>query len=245
MSTTTAPKRVYRVKNPHQSPPGGWHWKDAQTGKIFSSDVFADVEERATGYLLSHNRDAGKVEAEIHHRTASVLMSNGNRDLCEVHGEVKRSLKQSIGGATVLMLKWWKESPIYGLIKGEAERGEDVFVDQAEADRRAGICVGCDNNVIPSGKGWVQNWADKKMLKETGVLSPDEDDSNFRDSVGGRITKHHDDLGTCPLCKCELRAACWWKPNILKAAMRLDDYESKLPSHCWKLDLDNPDPPAQ
>jgi hypothetical protein len=93
--------------------------------------------------------------------------------------EVPRSAEQYTSSARAAFIKRWRESPVYGLIHGKASRGEAVFVDQAEGDRRAAICVNCPHNVIPAGKGWLQNWTDGQMLK----------------SIEGRTTASQDRLG--------------------------------------------------
>ncbi len=93
--------------------------------------------------------------------------------------EVPRSAEQYTSGARAAFLKRWRESPVYGLIHGKASRGEAVFVEQAEGDRRSAICMNCPHNVIPAGRGWLQNWSDGQMLK----------------SVEGRTTASQDRLG--------------------------------------------------
>ena len=229
MTTETESPRVYRVKNPNQSLPIPWVWKDPETGKIITGDALSLIVEEVTSWLLANGRDAGAVEDEVHERTAAVLISKNLRKYVVIQGDVKRTMKQYLSGGKALMMSWWEQSPISGLIRGELERGREVHVDQEEADRRARICCQvnngdpCDENVVPVSKSWAQSWTDGKMLE----------------SVEGKKTEFHDDLGVCKACTCELRAAIWWKPNILVASMKSANYEKKLPSHCWKLHLNN------
>jgi hypothetical protein len=145
-------------------------------------------------------------------------MQLGRNDLVEITKEVPRSAEQYSTGAKAAFLKWWRESPVYGLIKGKASRGEAVFVEQIEGNRRALICARCPHNVIPAGKGWLHNWTDGQMLK----------------SVEDRKTESHGQLGVCEVCSCELRAAVWWQPDIIAATTREAKFARNLPSHCWK-----------
>jgi hypothetical protein len=171
--------------------------------------------------LLDLGEDPSLARDQIHEATSKSLIERGHHDLVQTLKEVPRSADQYTSGAKAAFLKWWRESPIYGLIHGKASRGESVFVDQAEGNRRAAICVNCPHNVIPAGKGWLQNWTDGQMLK----------------SVEGRITESHDRLGVCEVCSCELRAAVWWQPDIIATTTRDAKFARRLPRHCWKRQI--------
>ncbi len=91
--------------------------------------------------LLDLGEDPSLARSQIHEATAKSLIERGHRDLVQAVKEVPREPSQYASGAKAAFLKWWRESPIYGLIHGKASRGESVFVDQTEGDRRAAICV--------------------------------------------------------------------------------------------------------
>lgn len=208
----------YSNKNEYEAPPGGWKWYHPTSGSLFSGsnlEEFAACVQRA---LLDLGEDPSLARDQIHEATAKSLIERGHHELVQTVKEVPRSANQYTTGAKAAFLKWWRESPIYGLIRGKASRGESVFVDQTEGDRRAAICVNCPNNVIPAGKGWLQNWTDGQMLK----------------SVEGRTTASQDRLGVCEICSCELRAAVWWQPDIVATTTRDAKFARNLPSHCWK-----------
>jgi len=209
------------IVNEKESPPGGWRWRHPGSGKQFTAGSFVVLEASAQRTLLNLGKDPSLASAQIHEATAASLIRQGRADLVEVTKEVPRSVEQYATGAKAAFLKWWRESPVYGLIKGKTSRGESVFVDQAEGDRRAGICARCPHNVIPAGKGWLQNWTDGQMLK----------------SVEGRKTVNHEKLGVCEVCSCELRAAVWWTPDIIAATTRDAKFARKLPGHCWKREI--------
>jgi len=217
-----APTPALKVRDENTSPPGGWHCVVAETGRRFSDPVFSAIVEAVSEHLLAHGLDPAEAPARVHHATARVLIAQGHRDLIERVAEaVPRSVVHYAQGAAARVLLWWKDSPIAGLIRGKFDRGESPFVEQSEADRRAAICADCKFNRVPTGKGWVRNWTDRKML----------------DCVDGRQTASHDDLGVCKACGgCELRAACWWPADILRAVTPKGDAH-KYPDHCWKREL--------
>lgn len=218
-SSTVSP--VYRVLNESESPPGGWKWRHPRTGRITARDSFPEILEGVERTLLNLGEDPSHASHQIHQATAASLIRQGREDLLQVVKEVPRESGQYLSGAKAAFLKWWKESPIFGLISGKASRGESVFVDQPEGNRRAAICAKCPHNVIPAGKGWLQNWTDGQMLK----------------SVEGRQTESHERLGVCDLCSCELRAAVWWQPDIIAATTRGAKFARNLPDHCWKRQI--------
>jgi hypothetical protein len=212
---------VYRVYNEKESPPGGWKWHHPKSGRIFTRESFSDILEAVQRTLLNLGQDPSLAALQIHQATAESLLARGHHDLVQITKEVPREPAQYASGAKAAFLKWWRESPVYGLIHGKASRGEAVFVDQAEGDRRAAICAKCPHNVIPAGKGWLQNWTDGQMLK----------------SVEGRETASQDKLGVCEVCSCELRAAVWWQPDIIATTTRDAKFARDFPGHCWKRQI--------
>ena len=213
------PTRI--VLQDRESPPGGWLWHHPKTGQTFSRETFSDLLESAQRTLLNLGLDPSLAAAQIHEATTANLIQLGRHDLVQVTKEVPREPSQYASGAKAAFLKWWRESPIYGLIHGKASRGESVFVDQTEGDRRAAICVNCPHNVIPAGKGWLQNWTDGQMLK----------------SVEGRTTASQDRLGVCEVCSCELRVAVWWqiRPSSATALLEAPHPRTRLVAPCNSL----------
>jgi hypothetical protein len=210
------PSRI--VLQDRETPPGGWLWHHPKNGQTFSRESFSDLLESAQRTLLNLGLDPSLASDQIHEATAANLIRLGRSDLVQVTKVVPRSAEQYATGAKAAFLKWWRESPVYGLIQGKASRGEPVFVPDDVANARALVCAKCPHNVIPAGKGWLQNWSDGQMLK----------------SVEGRKTESHDRLGVCEVCSCELRAAVWWMPDIIAATTRDAKFARRLPAHCWK-----------
>jgi hypothetical protein len=90
--------------------------------------------------------------------------------------------------------------------------GEDNLVEPEEADRRAGICVKCPENVFPD-KGPFIAWSDELAQASTG----------------GRKSKHYNELGNCAICSCPLKAKVW-----AKHAKLTEDENLKAPDFCWQ-----------
>lgn len=215
-------RQTLQVRNPQQAPPGGWRCRIDETGVSFSNPAFSQLETIVATYLSECGMDPAEAGPRIHQTTAKVLVSGGHKELVAQLEKVERTPSQYAAGARAKMLLWWAESPIHGLLRGKFNRGEEVFVPMEEANRRAAICADCEEgNRVPTGKGWLQNWTDNKMLE----------------SVMDRKTEHHDRLGVCKICGgCELRAAVHWPADILRKVTPEMD-AAKYPNHCWKKQI--------
>lgn len=208
----------YRVREERESPPGGWRWRHPVSGTVATGDDLSTMAQKVRITLMNLGEDPAEAEDQIHDETARHLRETGREDLTQIFATVNRTAMQYASGAKAAFLKWWKESPVFGMIRGKSQRGEPVFVDQEEGDRRSAICINCPHNVIPAGKGWLQNWTDGQMLQ----------------SVEGRKVASHEKLGVCDVCSCELRAAVWWSPDIIAATTKGAKFARNLPDHCWK-----------
>lgn len=92
-----------------------------------------------------------------------------------------------------------------------AAKNEPVFVSQAEADRRASICVPCEYN------------DDVNCAGCSGILTL----ANI--FLRNRYVKGQPRLGGCGVCGCFLTVAVWASDNVLG---RLEKHE--YPEHCWR-----------
>lgn len=117
--------------------------------------------------------------------------------------------------------------------------GEDGFVSQQEAERRASICLGCHNHVknanytAPSQGGCrgcskasqvldATLW--KLGLKAVELISPL--------LLIGKSTTMDGQLGQCGLCGCLLKLKIW----IKNSAGGFAGKENMWPSFCWMKD---------
>ena len=231
-ATDQTPKPSLRVKREDVAPPTGWHCFVSETGQRFEALIFSALVDAVAHHLSTRGLDPAEAAQRIHTTTAKVLVAKGHAALVDLPEPparpvevVNRTVAQYASGAKAKMLKWWAESPIKGLLHGRFERGESVFVDQAEADRRALVCATCPKNVIPTGKGWLRAWTDDKMLE----------------CVMDQRTAYHNQLGVCGACSCELRAAVWWPADILRAVTPKKDIPKFPPAaDCWKREILQP-----
>lgn len=91
---------------------------------------------------------------------------------------------------------------------------EKHICSQEEADRRATICLSCPYNIFPD-RGPFVLWADK--LAEA--------------AVGDRKAKHHDSLGSCEVCTCNLRCKVFYSGDMGLTA----DQKTKMNKvGCWQ-----------
>ncbi len=87
------------------------------------------------------------------------------------------------------------------------------YVSLPVADKRADTCATCPHNIFPD-KGPFIKWSDEVAIT----------------SIGARKATRHDELGSCDLCGCPLRAKVW-----LGGEIKLDeDVNKKLPDYCWQ-----------
>lgn len=89
------------------------------------------------------------------------------------------------------------------------------FVSQAEATRRARICVGCPNNLNVQGCGACRQLA-----------------SFVTGSLAQRSTPHDDALKTCGVCRCVNKAQVHVPLENL-AAKDSPEKQALYPSFCW------------
>lgn len=92
-------------------------------------------------------------------------------------------------------------------------------VDQAEADRRAAICSGCEFNLAPSGCAPCLNSG--AAAATVGVL------------IGDRNTPSDSSLQSCAVCGCMNKAQIWFPLSDLQGGMS-KSLKDTLPSNCWK-----------
>jgi len=91
------------------------------------------------------------------------------------------------------------------------------FVEQCEADNRSETCIGCPANSFPDRKGFIK-WA-----------------QNASEAVvGGRKSVHHDELGECSICKCNLRSKVWIGTEIELSKDEVARMQLANPG-CWQV----------
>jgi len=95
-----------------------------------------------------------------------------------------------------------------------------IVVDQEESQRRANICLHCDQN----GEDWIV-----ASLAADATRKYLELKNSLKLRVEGE--KH---LGRCKVCRCVLRLQVHEPMENVKRAMNHNQNEA-YPPHCWKL----------
>jgi hypothetical protein len=113
----------------------------------------------------------------------------------------------------------------------KAVTGQQVFVSQEEAVRRAEICVGCSHNSVTVN--WCPN-CPGSVVREV---------KKWRDYFKGKssdlTTPLDDKLMACEVCGC----ANATQIHILSEILTHVNHQGDYPSHCWKV-CNSPNSPS-
>jgi hypothetical protein len=99
--------------------------------------------------------------------------------------------------------------------------GEDPFVTQEEADRRAAICASCEFN---ADLGFSCGACADRLFQMLGQI--------FR---APRKTPYDIHLGGCAICSCALKVAVWVPLRVQQAGLN-DELRAEFRQvpYCWK-----------
>lgn len=207
---------MLKLKPSRSAPPGGKYWYTVpETGAFFehrSSEVL--VEHVKGHYGLNNLSPPGDLWERIQHQMCLEL----SPQTCEgsVDGDERRPRLTISGLRSFTRLVFDRATAAVGL-------KDSIYVDTAEAERRANICVnhqnldgtaGCKNNfqgVCTTCNG-LGDFAAKFLV----------DPSRQKTSLDSK-------LGACVSCGCLLTA----KVHIKKELILRSDPRSKYPPHCW------------
>ena len=184
-------------------PPGGWRYTQKETGELISANTHTEliskvrVHRRTNGLTIPADL-AKEVEQQICEWAGSSYCAN--IDLA-VSRERSASLTWGdIVKGTRILASW--------VMSGTPR------VNEAEAERRAEICVACPMNIPAPG---CVACAGSKLT---------------RGLIGGK-TKHDKKLKNCGICKCVNRAQVWLPLDVLSRSLDSAQYQA-LPDFCWK-----------
>lgn len=206
-----------KLVNPNLTPIGGYTFTDPDTGYIYNRK-YSSYEELASH--IHEYRTANKLPP------ISKLRAVWEHYCCEnIPGMESRCQKVSDMVARNFR-QFWQGGKSF--IKA-ALSGSRSFVEQLVADNRSAICRDCDQNVVNIGHRHSQFYTDKFMLSQ----------------IGARRSKFHDELHTCKICSCILKAKVFYSDSLVGDSLS-DDEIGKLsrmprnsagrPLKCWQLD---------
>lgn len=178
-----------RFVNPQIAPIGGFQFVDPDTGQVFRAATYTDLETQVQTYRQQNNLPRIPKFRVVWEHYSCENVPGMLSRCCDVADAVKRTFGQYFRGG---------KSYVRALLKGET-----AFVDQIVADRRAAICKQCDQNVVNYGHSNSQYYSDKFIKRQ----------------IGSRRSKFHDDLHTCKICSCILKAKVFYNDDIVAGSI--------------------------
>lgn len=209
-----------RLIRQNETPPGGYRYRDRDTGFLITENSFGDwiaagIRHRKANNLPVPDDFARQMETQLcENMPAGVCVYDDGTQPASPHdcrlssGAVFRGM-ESVGAL------------LTSLALEKIGIGDGPFVDQAEADRRAAICSRCHKNV---GTGECVSCGAMSKIKE-GIEA----------TIGARQTESDSRLNFCCVCTCSLKTIVFVKKPILDRGMT-DKMREQSPSHCWKVE---------
>jgi hypothetical protein len=203
---------TFKILDRSTPPPGGWKYVQPESGRIFKhyarDAFFAEIRDHrlSQGY---------PIEPDWQERIEDQLCREHpewGRQICgrtERYGE-RRPISLAAMQSFINVMATW----ITGIL-----RGREVFVPQAEADRRARICLTCEFNMsIPGSCGACAD----RIARAITI-------------IGSRKTEYDAALGACALCSCVLRVAVHVPLEAQHAGLSKELKEDfRKVDYCWK-----------
>lgn len=170
----------------HHIPPGGWKYRQAESGmEIFGGDYF-DLKEKVRKHRHINNFFTQELDNDIQTQICTRLPPAARAHFCKPCTQIAtRSIDLEDVRHFLVTAASWVRKP--------------EFVSQAEADRRAEICAGCPHNVAISGCSPCRG-----LVKWTFEV------------VGHKRTPFDYRLGACEVCGCSNQAQIHMPLEALK-----------------------------
>lgn len=197
-----------KLKDIQFSPPGGWHYEEPSTGRVFKSIVKSNLISEVKNHRISEGIPVGDVVGDVEH---FICVKNSEKwpDLClEESGYADVPVKSKY---TVSDVRAFGESIAHTLKSGGV-------VSKEEANRRASICLGCKLNTTVEGCTSCSKIASFIY----GILGARADDLAYKER-----------LQQCGNCGCALAAKVWISKQELKSNQQVAGKLDSYPTHCW------------
>lgn len=197
---------MLRLLDPTTVPPGGFRYLCPETQTWINAPSMGELIAKAEQHRLA-NKLAIPEEFKAH--VEAQLCSFSPPGTCKHEAGVamsgpRRLTFQEVVGATMMLGSWF--------LKGTPK------VEQAEAERRATICLSCPMNQNFDGCTTCA----ERDLREAMV--------GF---MGDSKTPYDAALHSCFACGCTLKAAVWFPLEVLRKTIT-PEIKAQLPAHCWK-----------
>lgn len=180
---------MLRLLNPGVNPVGGIHFVDPDTQFAYSKPYrnFEELEDH-----VKQHRDQNKLPPIESFREVWenwVCNEFGMEDkCCPVTADIERSFEQYVQGAKAYVRRLFSK---------------EKFVKAADAEKRAALCIDCNQNLVNIGHRMSQFYTDRFMLHQTG----------------GKRTSLDAKLYTCKVCTCLLRSKVHYPASEIAASI--------------------------
>jgi len=195
---------VKKFLNNQTTPPGGFYYKQSESGFEFRHIVFGEIVKRVREHRAANGYDLSLGWAD---RVEDEMCASMPPGVCHHVEETPPDGPRSIKLADALN---FLKSMAYWVTHGTG------FVEQEEADRRARICV--DG---PFNQPSVGCTPCTKFVERIAAV------------VGDRATPYDVGLKGCSVCGCENKSQVWFPLDALQKSMT-PELNAKFGDWCWK-----------
>ena len=203
---------TFKILDRSTPPPGGWHWVEPTTKRIFRHYAANAFFDEIRDHRLAQGIPIEPGWKEAIEDTICRDHPEWGKSVCartERYGERKPISLAAMQSFLSVMASW-----IGGVL-----RGGEAFVSQDEADSRAAICITCEFNMNIAGSCGA--CADR-IARALSI-------------IGSRRTKYDDELGACGICSCALRVAVHVPLEAQHAGLSEELKEDfRKVDYCWK-----------
>jgi len=187
-----------------QGPPGGWYYKDPETGREFKPVAFDDMLGMIKAQRKANNLP---IPANLREQVEEQVCQHVPPEWCEGRDPKKHpveplTFEQALSG-TAVMIDW--------MLHGAK------IIEQKEADERSKICAHCHFN---SGISGCSNCSMGRVRELVAKI------------VGNKVTVGDGRIQACKICGCALKAKVWIPLDILQKHMSAEQND-QFPEWCW------------
>lgn len=201
----------FEVANVHECPPGGWHYVQPESGRVFESYDYSTWINQIRDHRLANGYPiSADWELEL------------QNDLCRRHPEWGNVVCHRLDGKSFPRRLSFSATLSFLNMLGQWVKKGAHFVTQEEAERRANICATCPMNV-PIAFGCAVCYS---QVQEVIAW------------LGGQTkTERDDQLGICGICSCSLKPSVHF-PLEAQQANLTDEMKEQFKSlgYCWKAE---------
>ncbi len=199
------------------APPGGWYYKDPDTGREFRPVAYNDLRPEVNRHRKANG--LGPVTKEAIDQQVCLHVPPEWCGNAQAEGRVSPVTFAEIIQGTMLLAEVVGRavlSKLFGL--------QSPFVQQQDADSRARTCAHCHYNA------GIQGCTSCNLGKLHAIVET---------IIGKRTAQGSQLLNACKICKCALKAKVWIEHPILQRHLS-DDQNAALPEWCWCKKVSSP-----